>query len=402
MGSHCTAIDSGRMNPVPQQSHISNLVTTSDKEDQASASMVTVSSVEACDGNASEEDVIAVSHCLPSISIRESAEYKDAPNANLIIHELTVQRDRYKLMANAFRQQLTYGSPPRRNMYLSKKCEINAKLTEWSSEVHILYQELNSEFGVQKVQRHIEALSDIQQKAIILFIDTNWKNKNYRNPLIPMFRSTWHQHDILEKRVIPKGHRIPELEGKYGVFTRRNVPKNKVIGRYVGMEMTNKEWNDTFDYSDCDGQHGEYLFTFAIDEDAEKSDDPRRKVTIDPLEGNMMDKYNTGDVEEMLLLYINDIRKNILNPVPTPQDKRLQNCAFVIAKVYGWPYVFVITTKRIVKGQELFIDYGAAYSVLMKENKRWKHIIDMQKAAASDNVTTNWNHRLRRESYQID
>ena len=170
--------------------------------------------------------------------------------------------------------------------------------------------------------------------------------------------------------------------GQFGIFANMDIPKDVVIGKYIGFECTNKEWGEIFDYTNADAKHGEYLYSFNIDDELDDNHDGSRQITIDPLEGKLMNGPN-GDLK---LLYFNDIREDIFNPEPTEKDKQLQNTRFVIAKIFGWPSVFVITTKNIKKGEELLLDYGPEYSVLLKQNKRWSRMINESTNKIANNV----------------
>ena len=298
---------------------------------------------------------------------------------------LREERDKYKRMAAALKDQLTKGPAPRRSLYQSEKCDVNNRLTEWSSNVKQLYLELKGNYGHEKVSQHIEKLDKKIKKSIIKFIDLN-SEKDFLNPWVKIKGETLKLNDIINKEIIQSGHRIEELVGKYGIYASKDIPKNTVIGKYIGTEVTNKEWNEVFDYSDCDVKHGEYLYTFHIDEKAQKNSIESRQVTIDPLEGNLMDVKGDGSGKDLKLLYINDMRQDIFNPTPTKEDKQLQNTSFVVAKVYGWPWVFVVSIKDIKKGDELLLDYGEAYSVLIKENKRWKAMMAVQGLQIMNNI----------------
>ena len=139
-------------------------------------------------------------------------------------------------------------------------------------------------------------------------MELNGQKIDYLNPLIKIKDNVLKLNDIVSKLKIQKGYRIPELEGKYGVFAEQDIPKYKILGRYIGYECTNKEWEDIFNYTNSDARHGEYLFSFDIDEKMDKNNvDTTRQITIDPLEAGLMD---------LKLLYLNDIRKEIFNPFP--------------------------------------------------------------------------------------
>ena len=104
-------------------------------------------------------------------------------------------------------------------------------------------------------------------------------------------------------------------------------------------------------------KHNAYKFILNIDG---YGDENGRKIVIDPIESNSY---------ELDLIYINDIRENILVSVATKKDKEKQNAKFFIANVMEWPTVFVITTKDIDTNKEVLIDYGEGYTETIWEER---------------------------------
>ena len=146
------------------------------------------------------------------------------------------------------------------------------------------------------------------------------------------------------------------------------------------LESTNKEWNEMYDYTNQDAKHGEYLFSFDIDENLDANHDGSRQITIDPIESKMTD---------LNLLYINDIRENIFDSEPTAKDKVLQNVKFIVPKIYGWPTPMIVTTTNIKQGDEILLDYGSGYSVFLKQNKRWQKMMQSSRDHISNKIIGN-------------
>ena len=189
-------------------------------------------------------------------------------------------------------------------------------------------------------------------------------------------------NEMVDKKIISSkmNRGIPELVGTFGVFASAKIPKNTVIGRNLGFELTNREWNEIFDFTKCDLKNTPYLFSFAVDEKARDSHDDSRTITIDSIAGGM---------HNLKLLYINDCRNNINEPELSAEDMVWQNCMFVVVRVQGWPSAFVVTTKTILKGGELLLDYGAPYWKLIQQNNRWTKLMKERNRRTIANVVGN-------------
>ena len=68
---------------------------------------------------------------------------------------------------------------------------------------------------------------------------------------------------------------------------------------------------------------------------------------------------------------INDCRINIKSNKLTQNDELTQNTEFIAATINGWPSAFVVTTKKIVKGKDLWCYYGDLYHTAMIELESW-------------------------------
>ena len=151
-----------------------------------------------------------------------------------------------------------------------------------------------------------------------------------------------------------------------------------MLGKYGGYMATEKEWMEIFNDTNEEMTHTAYKFGFDLEQD---TDDEKKKIVIDPVEANFDDDDNP-----MLLMFINDIRKNIMISKATKEDEKRKNCEFFIAKINGWPHVFVITTKNISKNKELLMDYGEAYTHIFEEKARYQRIMNYKKNIC-DNIT---------------
>ena len=287
-----------------------------------------------------------------------------------------IERDKYKLIASSLRDQMMEGMEPRRSLIESCKSKDGVERTR---NAQILYHQMTKGEHDKMVAHHHENLGLQIPNSIARFMMINKHDKTYKNPLVTIKVNDQHLtlNDIAEKRQIQTGHRVPELVGKLGVFAKMDIPPYTALGRYIGFECTNKEWNEVFDFTNKDAKHSEYLFSFDLDENIGDNHDGSRQITIDPLEGNM---------DDLLLLYINDIRSNLFDSELSDEDKAHQNCKFVVPKLYGWPTPIVITTKHIKKGKELLLDYGLAFSVLLKQNERWRKLMRSANEQIANNI----------------
>lgn len=295
--------------------------------------------------------------------------------------KLKIERDEYKLKATALRDISLHGANPRKQLYESDKLP-NFIGIECTKSVKQLYDKLRSNVVVSK---HHETISLKLKRSINEFIELNSSNYsnnlNYENPQIQLEGNTYVLDDLLEKKQIKKGsgYRVKALEGSFGCFSKEDIPDNTILGRYLGYMAMSKEWNEMFDFTNVDEKHSEYLFEIDLDENLNKYNESRH-ITIDPICGGMI---------QLKLLYINDCRANIFDTEPTDEDKELQNVKFIVVKEYGLPTVMVVTIKDIKKGTELLLDYGKRFGNVLKQNERWKRMMQMQNNGIVNNIIGN-------------
>ena len=205
---------------------------------------------------------------------------------------------------------------------------------------------------------------------------------------------------------------IKALNGEMGIKANRNISKHCIIGRYIGKEMLNKEFEEKYNDDGlkyCDNQR--YLFSIKFDPfdninnsiNINDNDPPkkRRKLnnggSISQCNNNSKvcqsesdengnsnsnsnvnsDSDNDAIIESRkrelkefviephpnnraLTAKINDCRENIEN-LPNSSDLQRQNIEFVRADVNQWPMIFIISKKDILKDEQLFGYYGENY-----------------------------------------
>ena len=58
--------------------------------------------------------------------------------------------------------------------------------------------------------------------------DNNKNSNNYNNPIICLGRESTRLNDILIKKKICLGHRVPKLVGSHGIFATQEIPKDPI------------------------------------------------------------------------------------------------------------------------------------------------------------------------------
>ena len=215
------------------------------------------------------------------------------------------------------------------------------------------------------------------KKAITKYLTIKDNDSEFCNPSVMIMDEVYSVRDVLKKRKIRKGYQIPALVGSHGIFAKQEIPRFTVLGEYGGYQAIQKEWVEMFDDTNEEMEHSAYKFGFDLDEGTE---DETRKIIIDPIEANM----HKGD-NPMLLLYINDIRKNVEIRKASDEDRKRENCRFFTVRVNGWPRVFVITTRKILYRKQLLMDYGEGYNQYFDDKSRYQRIMNC-KRCISDNI----------------
>ena len=196
---------------------------------------------------------------------------------------------------------------------------------------------------------------------------------------------------VLEVFLCGKEHRIVALrESQRGLRAKINIPKHTVIGHYVGVEYTEKEWEDTFPGSNEESVRNVYAFnqTLRVPKenhnknhnhtgDAIEYDEVRMVIDGHGL-NQMIDRDKKSKKQSSQysahLLYINDCRQDINLEDPSDEDSKYWNVDFVSAEIDGYSMVFIVTRRDISKDEELLGWYGADYCKALKEHDRFQRM----------------------------
>lgn len=65
---------------------------------------------------------------------------------------------------------------------------------------------------------------------------------NYTNPTIVIENEALKAKDVMKRKVIKDGYKIPALIGGYGFFATRKVPQYTVLNKYAGYMAIEKKW----------------------------------------------------------------------------------------------------------------------------------------------------------------
>eukprot|EP01083_Nonionella_stella_P155120 500669_1 len=289
-----------------------------------------------CDKNASlkqqlqnqSKTIQTLKNVLKTIHDKKNKTVKDLNN-------VMSETNRLRLISSALEAQMSDGCNPRIYLVNSAKCD------DWIERT-------------ETVKKWKDELNEQHEMEIDQYKQDKFSRSMIKN--------------------ISKPCRVPNMVGSFGVRAKMNIPKDIVLCRYVGFEMTNTEWAEVFDFSNEEALNGMYLYSFELDD--------KRSITIDPIYGGK---------KQLAGLYINDCRKDINISQRTQDDIHHQNCQFKVTLWKGWPIVFIVTIKDISKGQELLVDYSAAYWAAMKVTNRWVSISKRMKELCKKHIVKNTN-----------
>ena len=136
-------------------------------------------------------------------------------------------------------------------------------------------------------------------------------------------------NQLLKRQQIPQDYTlIPGLRGQYGCFAQQSLKKGLDLGIYEGHIFTKTNYEQY-------GQENKEDFSIST------HDSQQRPYVIEPFDDNM------------IFQWINDGKRN--------SPKNLCNVEFRECQLFGVPLIQVITTKKIKKNEQLFVDYGDKY-----------------------------------------
>lgn len=137
------------------------------------------------------------------------------------------------------------------------------------------------------------------------------------------------RNQLLKRQQIPKDYTlIPVLREQYGCFAQQSLKRGFELGLYKGHIFTKKNY-------DIYGEENKEDFSILT------HDSKQRPYVIEPFDDNMVFQW------------INDGKRN--------SPRNLCNVEFRECQLFGVPLVKVITTKKIEKNEQLFVDYGDEY-----------------------------------------
>eukprot|EP01043_Picozoa_sp_COSAG02_P011049 COSAG02_NODE_401_length_23083_cov_26.955839_3_plen_279_part_00 len=166
---------------------------------------------------------------------------------------------------------------------------------------------------------------------------------------------------LVGQRGVRVRRRIPERAGgeqkSFVGSAAAGIPAGAVLFHYSGMVRTLEEFDAVYDDPLSNG----YVFLMwrrATGVDSSKA----RGLSV--LFVDAWDGGNTGCM-------INDYRENPLNDPGTAgllEQRQAaarvtpsRNVQFVRVHNKGWPYMFIVATRELLEGEELFLDYGEQY-----------------------------------------
>ena len=287
----------------------------------------------------------------------------------------------------------------------------------------------------------IHSYSNNKIKCIIDYLCIN-NCEGSLNPIITINSKQEKQTANIYKYLI-KNSTNKNLEGQYGIKASKYIPKNTVIGQYIGIELTSNQFSYIHDLTESHVASNQYAFeasfgislkkllysksknNFKIKNTPkrqietevflsvdEKYDPPRKRRKISKIKyykEEAEDEYKAeNDISDLinkngqikidkiiidglaarkvnkfnnLIIFINDPRNNLSKKKLNHAEQQKTNIVFHLVLVNGWPSVFAITSKDISKNDELLVDYGKKYSQNIQEEKQWKEDIKKECSA---------------------
>merc|ERR1712228_955470 len=175
-------------------------------------------------------------------------------------------------------------------------------------------------------------------------------------------------NEVLSVFSIDEEHRMNVLIGRKGLKTDCNIPKNTVLGQYVGITVTKQEYKQIFEHSNQYTLRNQFAFDQSVNVplNCNDKDAKRQKIEL------VIDGFGLEEIENESnhICKINDCRLDIINcKNPTNDDENYHNVDFVQCEVNGWPMIFIVAIKNIKKNQELFGFYGENFGEAVEDQK---------------------------------
>ena len=251
-------------------------------------------------------------------------------------------------------------------------------------------------FNLQKLLRQIPSKEIRIQPAnphVQTFLDINHSNGSIFNPNLILNKNTStvvKQQDCLKKHKFGVHPFNKALSNQYGIISTVHIAKNVVLGKYIGIQYTNKEFEHVYSrtWKHCQSQQYAFEVQFKVPKAYRTDVKQNKNYTHYPFESNaiqylsncststatiVIDGYSLKHAThcgcQNLMIFVNDAKTDLLNDKYSTR----QNAEFCVVDVNGWPEVFIITTKQIQPGEEILVDYGPNYHKVVKNVHTWKN-----------------------------
>lgn len=203
------------------------------------------------------------------------------------------------------------------------------------------------------------------------------------------------QTECLEKFRITNNVRVPSLNGQFGVRATMNIPKSTVVGQYIGVEYLESEFHAAYAGTTESALKNIYAFNLSVGDNptnSNKANGRNQNVPKIVIDAHGFECDAKGD--KPMLIFVNDCRSDI-SVTKTSEDEKVENVLFAKVSLNGWPSIFVITKRNILRGEELFGFYGNDYFHALKEKELQERIRNRNQTIIDQNVLQgqfNLNH----------
>lgn len=245
----------------------------------------------------------------------------------------------------------------------------------------------NQSIGIYKGDEFSQFTENIKQYVI-----TN--KLNCTSPLIIHENEPREWTELIEIKKI-EGCEIETLNGQFGVFALQDLNSHIVLAQYWGWQRTPWELSQICETSHYKLNHAKYAFVGLFEPNIfEFHAPPKKKYKTN----NNVHQTDEKEVESLIShhfpseyqmdsdddekcdyicidpaslgvnkipewafwAHINECRKDISQPKLTKEDRKRENIHFEPGWIDSWPVLFVVTTKKIQKGDQLFGYHGVS------------------------------------------
>ena len=197
-----------------------------------------------------------------------------------------------------------------------------------------------------------------------------WRN-NERDGQIKIGNRWYRTPDVLGiQRIGPNSNNRhePNLVGQIGIFAKKDIPSDTVIGEYTGVYGLEQEFERRYSHTTKYAQHVAYLYGVQTKSGTNIHIDARAILPSD--QDNWIQKEQ--ELQYVMMAMMNDGHQNVRrydDPAPAV------NSRFTNIHVNRFPQAIAITTKRIRRGQQLFVEYGKRFWTHMSRYEERERVI---------------------------